>query len=175
MFSTAAAYHFYFEKKRKEKMLSLACDIKKLFFSPLYSPNTHLQLLAVHSIRFSSSSSFQPREVFGVFLLVRELYFGNLGIWSVCVCVALFCPLVYKHVPSISSFHRQGLCGRRISSLPLCLPKLSSSLSNLPPQRPRREHIPCIRGTVRLAPYFHRLAFPPLEYTLPHLPSTSPL
>lgn len=56
--------------------------------------------------------------------------FMRMCLWARARPCAMFCPWIYKHVPSISSSHRRGLCGRQISPLPLCLPKLSSSLSN---------------------------------------------
>lgn len=92
-----------------------------------------------------------------------------------CVCAwshmhAVFCPWIYKHVPSISSFHRQGLGGRQISSLPLRLPKLSSSLSNFPPQRPTRTHFTHLWGDRII--FF--LSLPPvLLISTAHLPPAS--
>lgn len=101
------------------KMFSLACDTGSYF---LCSPSTHLQLHAVHSIKFFSSSLFSALWSFWVFFQVRELYFGKFWI-SVCVHVsvcALFCPRIYKRVPSISSFHRHAEVSVEDRSLSLC-------------------------------------------------------
>lgn len=50
----------------------------------------------------------------------------------------MFCPWIYTHVPFISPFHRQGLSGRQISPLPLCLCCLAFPIF-LP--KGHREHI----------------------------------
>lgn len=106
-----------FQHKIK-KMFSLACDTGSYF---LCSPSTHLQLHAVHSIMFFSPL-LSALWSFWVFFQVRELYFGTFWI-LVCVHVsvcALFCPWIYKRVPSISSFHRHAEVSVEDRSLSLC-------------------------------------------------------
>lgn len=65
--------------KKKKKMFSLACDIDSYF---LYSPSTHLQLHAVHSIKVFF---LQLCEVFGS----SFKYFGKFWVFlvSVYLCV----------------------------------------------------------------------------------------
>lgn len=88
-----------------------------------YSPSKYLQHPLFHPSRVLESSSS-----------VWLRYFGKFSGWG-CVparVFVMFSPRLSEHVPSISPFNRQGLCGRRISFFPLRLHTLWSRLSYFP-------------------------------------------
>lgn len=85
-------------------------------------------LLPKHT--FCYFTLFTPRCFFLFFFFSIALkflglilrYLGNF--WNLC---AVFCPWASKHVPSISTFNRQGLGGRQILSFPLVPPQTVDS------------------------------------------------
>lgn len=125
---------------------------RRLLFSLLPKLTFATSCCSLHQFFLPPSSS--SLKYFGLLSSEEVVFREVLGLGCVPASVrASLCPWIYKHVPSISSFHRQGLCGRQISSFPLCLSKLSSSLSNFPPQRPTRTHFTHLRET-QSAPFF---------------------
>lgn len=145
----SAEYYFYFSISLVKKYVQHVTQTA-IFSSPQVTFAT--SCCSLHQFFLPPSSS--SLKYFGLLSSEEVVFREVLGLGCVPASVrASLCPWIYKHVPSISSFHRQGLCGRQISSFPLCLSKLSSSLSNFPPQRPTRTHFTHLRET-QSAPFF---------------------
>lgn len=83
----SAEYYFYFSISLVKKICS-ACDADCYF---LFSPSSHLQLHAVHSISFFSPLLPALLSI-SVFFQVRKSYFGKFWVWGVCLqaCVPRF-------------------------------------------------------------------------------------
>lgn len=86
--SDGSADHFYFSSRHIKKMFSLACDTDSYF---LYSPSTHLQLHAVHSINSFFFSFLRLCEVFGSPFKWRSCILGCFGLRRVCLWACARC------------------------------------------------------------------------------------
>lgn len=111
---------------------------------------------------------------FWVFFQVREVVFWEVWDFFVCVCVcvhlracALFCPWIYKRVPSISSVHRHAEVSVEDRSLSLCASLNCRLVFPIFLPKGKQEHISHICGRSSL------LVFPLPFYTC-NLHCTSP-
>lgn len=83
MFLTALRITFYFSSRHIKKMFSLACDTDSYF---LYSPSTHLQLHAVHSINSFFFFLFSGSVKFLGLLSSEGVVFWDVLGYGACVC-----------------------------------------------------------------------------------------